>query len=106
MARRAAGGKYAEEFQRDLALQLFVAGAIHDAHPTFAELVFDDVVADPLTNHGGDLGKVDHTQGGVASKSLAEERAMRESGDALQAIGAPVHQHHGSHDQTRGEQHV
>jgi len=41
MAGGAAGGKDSQEFQRDVALEFFVTGAIHHAHATFAELLFN-----------------------------------------------------------------
>jgi hypothetical protein len=37
-----------QELQSHLALQLLVARPVHDSHATFAELLFDQVVADSL----------------------------------------------------------
>jgi hypothetical protein len=52
---RLAGRQRFEEFQSHIALQFFIVRAIHHAHATFAELLFDDVVADPLPNHNQSL---------------------------------------------------
>jgi hypothetical protein len=41
MARGTAGGKDSKEFEGDVALELFVTGAKHHAHATFAELLFN-----------------------------------------------------------------
>ncbi len=41
MAGGAAGWKDSEKFECDVALELFVTGAIHHAHATFAELLFN-----------------------------------------------------------------
>jgi hypothetical protein len=41
MAGRAAGGKDSEELEGDVSPKLFVMGAIHHAHATFAELLFN-----------------------------------------------------------------
>ena len=65
------GWQRTEEFQSDVALKLFVAGAVHHAHATFAELVFNYIVAESLTEHTLASRKVDHTRGLGASKSLA-----------------------------------
>src|SRR5262249_16435215 len=51
VACRAASRQAPEKLQGHLALEFFIPRAIHHAHATFAELLFDKVVAEFLTDH-------------------------------------------------------
>src|SRR5215204_7104655 len=64
----------AEDLERDLAIQLAVAGEVDDGHPTGAELALDDVpVVECSRDQSG--GIVAHGDEGAESRTRAPEPA-------------------------------